>query len=266
MSRPRTPPSRRAYLLVTLFALVLVALPFWFWYDTWFGRQLPDSTIEEYLYKTDRPRRMQQALVQIGERMGRGDASVRKWYPRVIELAAHPAVELRQTVAWIMGQDRSYEPFREVLRKLLTDSSSMVRRNAALALAGFRDDAGREELRGMLRPHTVKSPAAGKVNYRLKVGDYANPGTLLAHVDQQEVRAELPGEVRERLAVEGATVQQGAPLLELAPDAQHAWEAMRALYLIGNREDLDDVRPFLRSANEKLREQAQQTVARIEAR
>jgi biotin carboxyl carrier protein len=165
-----------------------------------------------------------------------------------------------------MGQDRSYEPFRAVLRKLLEDASPMVRRNAALALAGFRDDAGRQELRGMLRPQRVNSPAAGKVNYRLKVGDYANPGTLLAHVDQREVRAELPGEVREQLAVEGAAVQQGAPLLELSADTQHAWEAMRALYLVGTRDDLDEVRPFLRSVNEKLREQAQQTVTRIEGR
>ena len=263
MNRPRTPPSRRAYVLVTLFAAALVALPFWFWYDTWFGRRLPDATIEDYLRNTDRPRRMQQALVQIGERLSEGDKSVRRWYPRVSEMAGHPSVEMRQTAAWIMGQDRRQESFREPLRKMLGDPSPMVRRNAALALAGFRDEAGREELRAMLRPHAVKATAGGKVKYRLKVGEYANPGTLLARIDDGEVRADLPGEVRELLAAEAAAVSAGQPLIDLSPDDQHAWEAMRALFLIGNREDLDDVRRFLRSPNEKLRKQAEATLRQI---
>jgi biotin carboxyl carrier protein len=266
MSRPRTPPSRRAYILVTLFALALVALPFWFWYDTWFGRRLPDSSIEGFLHNTDRPRRMQQALVQIGERLGRGDSSVRRWYPRLIELAAHPNAELRQTVAWIMGQDRAHEAFRAPLHKLLADSSPMVRRNAALALASFRDSAGRDELRAMLRPHQVDSPAAGVVKHRLKVGDYANPGTLVARVGDEEVRTVLPGEVRELLVADGSKVGAGKPLMELGTDDQHAWEALRALVLVGSREDLDEVRRFLRSPNEKLQQQAQATIRQIESR
>jgi biotin carboxyl carrier protein len=244
----------------------LVALPFWFWYDTWFGRRLPDDKITEFLNNTERPRRMQQALVQIGERLSRGDAGVRQWYPRVIELAGHSNPELRQTVAWIMGQDRNHQPFRDPLRKLLADSSPMVRRNAALALAGFRDDSGRDELRAMLRPHQVTAPASGRVTFRLKVGDYANPGTLVARIGDQEVRTVLPGEVREFLAADGAQVQAGQPLMELSPDDQHAWEALRALFLIGTREDLDQVRPFLRNPNDKLQQQAQATLRRIEGR
>ena len=266
MSRPRTPPSRRAYLLVTLFAAALVVLPFWFWYDTWFGRRLSDATIDEYLGRTDRPRRMQQALVQIGERLSEGDTSVRRWYPRVSEMTGHPNAELRQTAAWIMGQDRQHESFREPLGKLLRDPSPMVQRNAALALAGFRDTAGQEVLRAMLGPHSMKAPTRGKVRFRLKVGDYANPGTLLGRIDDGEVRAEVPGEVRELLAAEGAMVSAGQPLLKLSPDDQHAWEALRALFLIGDREDLDDVRRFLRSPNEKLRKQAEATFRQIESR
>jgi biotin carboxyl carrier protein len=209
---------------------------------------------------------MQQALVQIGERLARGDTGVRRWYPRLIELASHPNAELRQTVAWIMGQDRSHDPFREPLRKLVTDPSPMVRRNAALALASFRDDAGREELRGMLRPHQVAAPAAGVIKHRLKVGDYANPGTLVARINEEEVRTVVPGEVRELLVADGSTVRAGQPVMELGTDDQHAWEALRALFLIGNREDLDQVRRFLRSPNEKLQQQAQATVRQIESR
>lgn len=259
-------PSRRAYLMVTGFALVLVALPFWFWYDSWFGRALPDASIEEFLNNKDKPRRAQQALIQIGEKMTRGDVSVRRWYPRVVALSTHPSIELRQTTAWIMGQDRSYEPFREALRKMASDGSLLVRRNAALGLAAFRDSAGLAEVRTMLRPHIMTAPVAGVLKYRLKEGEYCNSGTLLGRIGETEVRSDLPGEVRKLLQKDGTVVQAGDPLVELSTDDQHVWEALRALFLIGNREDLDQIRPFLRSPNQKLQEQAQRTLRQIESR
>jgi hypothetical protein len=40
-------PGRRAYLLITLFAFLLVLFPFLFWYATWFGRKLSDRDIDE---------------------------------------------------------------------------------------------------------------------------------------------------------------------------------------------------------------------------
>ncbi len=264
-----SPPSRRLYILVTLFAVALVALPFFFWYDTWFGRRLTDERIEEYLADREKPRRAQQALAQIGERLTRGDASVARWYPRVIALASHSSVEMRNTAAWIMGQDPRHEPFHRALAGLLTDPAPMVRRNAALALAAFQDPAGAAELRAMLRPHTIAAPSAGPVKYRLKPGDYMNPGTLVARVGAREVRAELPGEVRELSRRDGQEVAAGAPLVEVAADENHAWEALRALYVIGTRADAEDVGRFLRggpAGSEKLRQQAQLTMRRIEAK
>ena len=38
---------QRAYLLITVFALLLVLFPFLFWYGTWFGRKLTDAQIGE---------------------------------------------------------------------------------------------------------------------------------------------------------------------------------------------------------------------------
>src|SRR5262245_59000662 len=64
-------PGKKAYLLITLFALLLVLFPFLFWYNTWFGRRLSDAEIERYFADSARPRRAQHALVQIGERMSR---------------------------------------------------------------------------------------------------------------------------------------------------------------------------------------------------
>jgi len=125
-------PGRRAYILITLFALALVVFPFLFWYGTWFGRQLSDSDLDRYFADSGKPRHAQHALVQIGERLSRhGDVS--RWYPQVIRQALSPSLELRQTAAWIMGQDREYAPFHEALLRLIHDPEPMVRRNAALA-------------------------------------------------------------------------------------------------------------------------------------
>src|SRR5689334_16853031 len=105
-------PGRRAYLLICLFALAMVILPFWFWYSTWFGRKLSDADLDAYFADRSKPRHAQHALVQVGERMSHGrDAS--RWYPQVVVQAGSPGLEIRQTAAWIMGQDRKYEPFHE---------------------------------------------------------------------------------------------------------------------------------------------------------
>src|SRR5881227_574497 len=93
---PRTSrrPGKRAYLLITGFALLLLLFPFLFWYGTWFGRRLTDRQIEEYLRDAAKPRHAQHALVQIGERLSGGDTRVERWYPRVVELAQSNLVEL----------------------------------------------------------------------------------------------------------------------------------------------------------------------------
>lgn len=260
---------RRAYLLACGFAFLLVLLPFLFWYGSWFGRKLSDAEIDRYLHDPSRPRKIQHALVQIGERISRGDARGRRWYPEVAELTGSPIVELRQTAAWIMGQDHSYAPFQSALRKLLEDPSPMVRRNAALSLSNFRDPAARSELRAMLRAWPIVSPVSGSVKYRLRAGEYVNPGTLVARVGNVEVRAPVPGEVRSLDRRDGANVSAGDPLAQLAPDKNHAWEALRALLAVGGSEDLEDVQRYARGVPgmpDRLRRQAALTLREIRTR
>lgn len=255
---------------MTGFALLLVLFPFLFWYETWFGRRLTDAEITGYLDNAaSKPRKAQHALVQIGERLSRGDLRVRQWYPKVIEVAASPSLELRQTVAWIMGQDHTYEPFHAALLKLLIDSAPMVRRNAALSLTNFGDTAARGELVAMLRSYSITAPAAGNVQYRLKAGEYVNPGTLVGRVGETEVRSPLPGEVMELSRQDGAAVAQGVPLAELSPDQEHVWEALRGLLRVGQKQDLDDVRRYARGASgmpDRVRQQAVLTMQEIESR
>ncbi|MSV27875.1 MAG: hypothetical protein EXQ52_03905 [Bryobacterales bacterium] len=262
-------PGRKAYIYVGIFAVALVLLPFQFWYQTWFGRDLKDAEMESFLGNDSKPRQAQQAMVKISDRLSRGDTSVRRWYPRIAALVASPSAEVRQTAAWLMGHDRSHEAFREPLLKLLRDEQLIVRRNAALSLANFRDASARFELRSMLRPYVLPSPAAGVVRYRLKLGEYMNNGTLVARVGDAEVRSPLPGEVRVLLKDEGTQAAPGDPLIEVSPDKEHAWEALRALLIVGEPEDVEDVQRFIRAAPgmpERLQRQAMLTLEEIRGR
>ena len=257
-------------MLITGFALLLVLFPFLFWYETWFGRRLTDDEITQYLDNAGaKPRKAQHALVQIGERLGRGDPRVREWYPKIVELDSNPSLELRQTAAWIMGQDHTYEPFHAALVKLLADAAPMVRRNAALSLTNFGDAAGRPELLAMLHTYSITTPAAGQVRYRLKVGEYVNSETLVGRVGGTEIRSPLPGEVLDLSRQDGAMVAAGDVLAELSPDKEHAWEALRALLRVGQKGDLEDVQRYARGVAgmpDRVRQQAVLTAQEIQNR
>lgn len=261
-------PGKKAYLLICVLVVAAVSLPFLFIYQTWFGRKLTDAQIDAYFADKQQPRHVQQALVQVEERMDRHENAAR-WYPRVVEQASSPSIEIRETAAWVMQYDHGYAPFHEALLRLVRDPQPMVRRNAALSLAGLGDRTAQTELLAMLRPYTISAPAAGTLKYRLKVGDYVNPGTLIAHIGEVEVRSPVPGEVRELDARDGSAVRAGDPLADLSADQKSVWEALRALYLVGGPEDLEDVRRYTRPISgmpQNIQQQASLTAEAIQAR
>ncbi len=68
---------------------------------------------------------------------------------------------------------------------------------------------------------------------------------------------------------EGAAVRAGDPLVELAPDRNHVWEALRALVLVGEPADLAAVVRYTRPVPgmpEILARQAAETAAAIRTR
>src|SRR6266852_1702399 len=154
-------PRNRALFFVTAWLIVL--MPFLFWWNTWFGRQLPDKQITQYLQDEKHPRHIQHALVQLGERMGHHEPAATRWYPEMIRLASHSVEEVRNTDAWVMGQDASVPAFHETLLHMLHDSSPMVRGNAALSLVRFRDATGRPQIVALLQPAKIVTPFAGRV-------------------------------------------------------------------------------------------------------
>ncbi len=263
-------PRNRALIFVTAWLIVL--MPFLFWWNTWFGRRLPDRQISEYLQDEKHPRHIQHALVQLGERMARHDPSATRWYPDLIGLAAHPVEEVRNTDAWVMGQDTADPAFHETLLTMLQDPSLMVRGNAALSLVRFGDASGRAQIVALLLPARIVTLTAGRVTDTDKVGTSIHQGGLIAKLQidpskvasqsgQQstELRSPISGRIRTLSVAPGSTVTAGAEVATVDPDDEQVWEALRALYLIGQPDDLPAIRPYERELPEissRVRQQA----------
>jgi biotin carboxyl carrier protein len=270
-SRPRMSTRNRLLFFVTAWLIVL--MPFLFWWNTWFGRQISDKQIGEYLNDDKHPRHIQHALVQLGERMSRHDSGAKRWYPDLLRLASHPIEEVRNTDAWVMGQDTSGAGFHEALLKMLQDSSAMVRGNAALSLVRFGDASGRPQIVALLQPARIVAPAAGRVIDIDKVGTSVRQGGLIAKIQDgqhtTELRSPTSGRIRTLLVATGATIAAGAEVASIDPGSEQVWEALRALYLVGQLEDLPAIRIYERNVPEipgRLREQALLTEKAIEAR
>lgn len=153
-----------------ILALLFVFAAFLTWYFTWFGRELSDADISQYLVDEKKPRHVQHALLQIQQRIERGDTLAKQWYPQLLTLADNPETEFRLTVAWLMGYDNKSQEFHQALLKLVHDSEPIVRRNAALSLVRFNDVSGRAELVAVLEPYAIKATAGGAVASTLKEG------------------------------------------------------------------------------------------------
>jgi hypothetical protein len=265
--------STRNRILFFLTAWLIVLMPFLFWWNTWFGRQISDKQITEYLNDDKHPRHIQHALVQIGERMSRHDPRATRWYPELLRLASHPIEEVRNTDAWVIGQDTAGAGFHETLLKMLQDASPMVRGNAALSLVRFGDAAGRAEIVALLQPLTITASAAGRVVDADKVGTSIHQGGLIAKIQNgestTEIRSPISGRIERLFVATGANIASSADVASVEPGVEQVWEALRALYIVGQPEDLPAIRAYQRDLPEipdRIRQQALLTEQAIRRR
>lgn len=270
-ARPRM--STRNRLLFFLTAWLLVLMPFLFWWSTWFGRALTAKEMNEYLNDNAHPRHIQHAIVQLGQRMSQHDASAAQWYGDLVRLASNSHEEVRSTDAWVMGQDTAGPGFHDALLKMLSDSSVVVRGNAALSLVRFGDSSGRAQIVALLQPVTITAASAGRVIDAATIGTSVHQDGLVAKLqgsDSQihELRSPVAGRVR-LAAGTGANVAAGASVATVDPGEEQVWEALRALYLIGQVDDLPAIRPYERELPEisqRVRQQALDTGRAINGR
>ena len=263
------PASRPILLLAVLF----VAATFLAWYFSWFGRGLSEADISKYLADEKNPRHVQHALLQIQQRMERGDPSAKNWYPQLVTLSGNPETEFRLTVAWLMGFDNKAPEFHEALLKLLHDPEPIVRRNAALALVRFEDSSGREEIVAVLRPYVLKSPADGTMASSMQVGATIARRTLLARIEEPdgkviELRSPLPGRIEKIAKPNGSQVKRDEELLTINSDEESVWEALRGLALVGTADDLSLIQSYANSneVSRRVKEQASLTAESINHR
>ncbi|MGA9980524.1 MAG: HEAT repeat domain-containing protein [Candidatus Sulfotelmatobacter sp.] len=279
---PKRGMSRTQKILFFVTGWLIVLMPFLFWWNTWFGRHLSDQQLTTYLHDDKKPRHIQQALVQISERISHHDAAVAQWYPELVALASDPVEEVRNTDAWVMGQDTAGADFHETLLKMLNDSSPMVQGNAALSLVRFGDARGRPQIVALLQPAQITAPQAGRIVDSDRPGTAIHQGGLIAKLAPAsptasnsgasqsaiEIRSPIPGRIRS-VAATGANVAVGAEIAMVDPGTEQVWEALRALYLIGQLEDLPAIRPYERDLpdiSNDVRQQAQETEKAIEQR
>jgi biotin carboxyl carrier protein len=259
---------------ILILAILFVVASFLTWYFTWFGRDLSDSEISKFLVDEKHPRHVQHALLQIQQRIERGDQSAKQWYPQIVALAGSPETEFRLTVAWLMGADNSSEEFHNTLKKLVGDAEPIVRRNAALALVRFDDSSGRAQLVAMLQPFTVNAPATGILLSSLSTAAQVSRGTLLGRIQEPagevvEIRSPLLGKVDRLLVANGSSVAKGAAVLTINSDEQSVWEALRGLSVIGEEQDLALIERYGSGAETKsarLKQQAALTANAINSR
>src|SRR5215472_16363456 len=271
--KPRASMSTRNRILFLVTGWLIVLMPFLFWWNTWFGRHLSDKQVTEYLRDDANPRHIQHALIKMGERMSRPDTLASEWYPDLLRLATHPGEEIRNTDAWVLGQDTSGPGFRDALLKMLADASLVVRGNAALSLVRFGDASGRPQIVALLQGATITAPSAGRVVDADKVGTAIHQGGLIAKLqgDRQtvEVRSPISGRIRNLFVQTGQTVSAGAEIATVDPSADQVWEALRALYLVGQFDDLPAITPYERELPEvpdHVRQQAVLTEKAIRQR
>jgi len=259
---------------ILILAILFVVGSFLTWYFTWFGRGLSDSDIARYLVDEKHPRHVQHALLQVQQRIERGDPNAKQWYPQIIKLASSQETEFRLTVAWLMGADNNSDDFHRTLKALLADPEVIVRRNAALALVRFSDSTGRPELQAILLPFSVLAPASGALQSSLASGAQISRGGLLGRIQQAngevvELRSPLNGKVDRLLVANGANVSQANPVLTMKSDEQSIWESLRGLAVVGTKEDLPFVERYANGdeqVSDRLKAQAALTVNAIKGR
>ncbi len=281
-SKPKRSMSRTQKILFFATGWLIVLMPFLFWWNTWFGRHLSDQQLTEYLHDDKKPRHIQHALVQMGDRMGRQDRtgkptpdpSVKPWYPDLIRLASDPVEEVRNTDAWVMGLDTSGAGFHGTLLKMLADPSPMVRGNAALSLVRFGDASGRPQIVALLQPARISAPIDGRVVDSDRPGTAIHQGGLLAKIAPRgstasvEIRSPIPGRIRS-VSQPGANLTTGGEVAVVDPGSEQVWEALRALYVVGQVDDLPAIRPYERDLpdiSNDVRQQATETEKAIRDR
>jgi pyruvate/2-oxoglutarate dehydrogenase complex dihydrolipoamide acyltransferase (E2) component len=135
------------------------------------------------------------------------------------------------------------------------------------------DASGRPQILELLQPATINAPQSGKVTDTSTVGTAIHQGGVIAKLQAGgqtiEIRSPIGGRLRTLSAETGQTVAAGAAIATIDPGTEQVWEALRALYLVGQSDDLAAVLPYERELPDipdHVRKQAVETEKAIRDR
>ena len=127
----------------------------------------------------------------------------------------------------------------------------------------------------MLKSYPVHADTGGAVELIVKeAGTAVAANAPLARIQQAdgktvEIRAPEAGRVESLSVADGAKVEAGGEVMVLSPSADQVWEALRALYFVGQLEDIPSVQRYLRPIStmpDKIQKQAASTLEAIRDR
>jgi multidrug efflux pump subunit AcrA (membrane-fusion protein) len=84
-----------------------------------------------------------------------------------------------------------------------------------------------------------------------------------------QIRSPISGRIEKLFVATGANVAAGAEVASVEPGVEQVWEALRALYIVGQPEDLPTIRAYQRELPEipdRIRQQALLTEQAIRQR
>jgi multidrug efflux pump subunit AcrA (membrane-fusion protein) len=125
-----------------------------------------------------------------------------------------------------------------------------VRGNAALSLVRFGDASGRPQVVALLQPAKVVAPTSGKIRDTSTAGTAIHQNGVVAKIQNngqtKEIRSPISGRLRGLSVKTGQNVAAGDEIATLDPGTDQVWEALRALYLMGQPEDIPAIQPYER--------------------
>jgi hypothetical protein len=264
-------PNRKYPWAILVVVLLFVLIPFFSWYGSWFGRPLSDSKIEQYLSPDAKTRDTQHALSFIGNKIIEGDKTMQRWYPLVVKAAQNESPEVRKIAAWTMGQDNTSEEFHAALLPLIKDPNAGVRHNAAVQLVRFKDASSRLELLAMLEPTSLQADSEGAIEFIIdEEGRAVAANSPLARIKNtqgqiSEVRSPEAGRIEMFAVPDKSIVKAGDKVIVLAPSVEQVREALKALFIVGQPEDIPHIQRYAGQVSGTSDAVQKQAIATLEA-
>lgn len=264
------PKANRQITFMLMATLVMIALV---WRGCWYGAPMSDSEISAALQGDSGEQETQRALSQVVTQIENNDEGHRSFFPAILALESHKTLQIRATVAWVMGRAKEHKPFTAALLRMVQDDEVLVRQNAALALAKLKRTEGRDIIIGMLLPSVVRASHDGEVTQLVRADEPIRAGMRVARIKgsdgtETDLHSPIDGKIKRADVALDEQVVSGDSIILVQPTNAQFYQALRGLMVVGEQGDLEAINQFLEqtgSLSEEVQLQGENLRKRLEA-